>query len=367
MFARSHLSSRGVWVLGILLSVPCWARDAEGSSVDARIRYYARKVREHSRLYPAYAQLGAAYLDKARQTHDPALLNKARTLLNRSLEIQPNFPAMKTMTALCNFTHRFEEALEWGRRALQASPNDAAVTALLVEAYLGLGHTADAERLLPVKVGTEPTGFYTAVAQAHWLASKGRGADAAAAFVKAGEFARAQNEMEPVVWSYVSAAGVLIDADQAQRAKPHLELASSLDPDNISVRVHEAELFEAEDELAEALAIYEAVLAETNDPLIHARAFKIARQLGREQHVRQHFEAAEQGFLRAIEAGEIYTLGALARLYEAADVNLDRALALARQNLQYKRDAQARATFASIQARHDRAGKHPQHIAVPKE
>ena len=50
---------------------------------------------------------------------------------------------------------------------------------------------------------------------------------------------------------------------------------------------------------------------------------------------------------RVIDAGEVYTLGALARLYLAAQVHPDQARELAEKNLKYKRDAQARDSLAA--------------------
>ena len=93
-------------------------------AMDAAIRYYSDKVAHHPRHYPAYAQLGASYLAKARLTLDPADVTAARGALNRSLEIQPNFGAIKSMAAVCNFAHRFEEALRWGERAREAAAAD---------------------------------------------------------------------------------------------------------------------------------------------------------------------------------------------------------------------------------------------------
>ena len=74
--------------------------------VDARIRFYTKKVSQHPRLDQGYALLAVAYLDKARETLDPAFLAKAGSTLEHSITIQPNFLAFTTMTALSNFTHR---------------------------------------------------------------------------------------------------------------------------------------------------------------------------------------------------------------------------------------------------------------------
>ena len=317
---------------------------------DERIQYYSDKIDTYPRHCPAYAQLAVAYLDKARQTHDPTCLKKARQALRQSLEIQPNFQAFKTMAAVCNFAHRFEEALRWAKRAAEAAPDDTAVTAMLVEAYLGLGRYGDAETILP-QGNVAPGDFHIAAARGHWFASLRRFNQAAAAFQESVDFARQAEEIDLVVWAAVSTAGALIDTSQLDQARKHLNAASRLDPMDLELRIHQAELIEAEGKLKKALASYEAILDDSNDPTIHAKVFTLARRLGQPVRAQRHFDAAEEGFRRAIDAGEVYTLGALAHLYAAADVHLELALDLARQNLQYKRDIAAQAILDSIRSK----------------
>ncbi|MCH8039301.1 MAG: tetratricopeptide repeat protein [Nitrospinae bacterium] len=322
--------------------------------IDARIRFYTKKVSQHPRLHQGYALLAVAYLDKARETLDPAFLAKAGLTLEHSITIQPNFLAFKTMTALSNFTHRFEDALRWGKRAAEASPNDTAVTALLVEAYMGLGRYDDAAKLLP-PVGSKPGDFYTVAALGQWLASQLRYDEAVDAFLDAATFARAEGVIDLVVWAEVSAAGALLDWGHPGLARPHLDVAASLSSSNKVVqrelRLHLAEFYEAEGRLEKALALYGVLLEKQDVPDIHHKAFLLARWLDREGQAQRHFKAAEKGFQDAIDAGEVYTLGALARLYAEADVNIEKALGLARHNMEYKRDTKAEATLAYVRSK----------------
>ena len=110
-------------LLGIALVAGCSLPSGSATpGTDARIDYYLEKTASHPRLYPAHAQLGAAFLQKAKESHDPLCLEKAHRALERSVEIQPNFSAFKAMADLCNFSHRFEEALRWADRAAEAFP-----------------------------------------------------------------------------------------------------------------------------------------------------------------------------------------------------------------------------------------------------
>lgn len=187
-----------------------------------------------------------------------------------------------------------------------------------------------------------------AAALGNWLVSQRRHDEAAGAFQIASTLAHAAGVRELVVWAEVSAAGVFIDSHRPESARLHLERATALDARNVRLRLHQAELLGAEGNHMDALAVHEALLKERNDPEIHRKAFDLARQLGQRSKAQLHFDAAEEGFQRAIDASEIYTLGALAQLYCDAEVKLQQALALAERNLQYKRDLEAQETVACI-------------------
>lgn len=329
------------------------ASSPPGPHAEARIRFYSAKVSQHPRLYQAYALLAAAYIDKARETPDPALVAQANKALERSMAIQPSFIAFKTLAILFNFTHRFDDALRWAKRAAKVDPDDSSVTAQLVEAYMGQGRYEAAAKLLPSE-GVHTRDFYKAAALGHWLASQLRYDEASRAFVAASIIARGDNANDLAAWAEIMAAAALLDGGRAGPARYHLEAAASMSPAGAAVRkelrLHWAELYESECRLEKALSTYEDLLAEQSDPEIHHKAFRVARWLNRDHLAEQHFKAAESGFQRVVDAGEIYTLGALARLYADAGIQLQKARTLAERNLEYKRDRAAEATFAYVRS-----------------
>ncbi len=300
-------------------------------------------------------QFASDYLEKARLTYDPAWLREIFSAVESSLAIQPNLEAFKMKARAFNYGHRFEQALEWGRRAQEAFPGpDSEVIALLVEAYVGLGLADEAEKLLPPP-GSAVGDFRTAGALGRWLASEKRWDGAVAAFSQASRLARAARAREFVVWAEVSSAGILIDSGRLEEARLHLEAARRLDPDDVELLIHSAELLEAEGRAQEALASYRDLATELANPPIHHMAFRAARGLEREVEASRHFRAAEEGYLAVLEESEVYSLDALARLYADAEIHMDRALELAERNLQYKRDAAAWATLAYVRERMTRS------------
>jgi len=325
-------------------------RPASTARVTERIRHYERQVEKYPRHYPAYVSLGYACLDRARQTHDAAWVRKARAYVARSLEIQPSLTGYQAMAAICNFAHRFPEAIVWGEQAAQAAPEDTSVTALLVEAHLALGQIEEATRLCQrTAAGAED--FHGLVAKARLAAAQERPAEAAELFVRAA--AASGEAREFATWALVMAAGVWIDAGRTAEARLLLDDAARLDDADFMLALHRAELAEAEGDWPEALARYERLAAEDGDPTVHARAFIAARRLGNESAGHRHFTAAELAYRKVLAEGEVYTLGSLADLYAEAGVKLPEALALAEQNLSFVRDRRSRDLVERLGVKND--------------
>lgn len=345
MLARTSLSAAAVAAAALLAGCASARPSADPTR---QIRYYQRRVEEHPRLYPAWVALGAAHLERARRTHDPSDLAAARDAADRALAIQPNLEAYRLRAAAAGFAHRFEEALSWADRAAEAAPEDAGITALRVEAYVGLGRDEEARRLLP-EDGRPLRQFHTAAALGQWFAAEGRPDRAEAAFEEAARLARAAGVPELEAWSEVRSAGVWLDSGQPGPARAHLARAAQIAPDDYQLAVHRAELDAAEGRDAEALRRFERLLRDRDDPELHRRAFLVSRRLGRKADARRHFEAAEALDRRVLDAGEIYTLEALARLYCDAGVHLEEARRLAEENLRYKRDRSARRALECVE------------------
>lgn len=336
---RSSRLLAGILALGFTAVV---AQPVNGiaADIDARMRYYEEKLEHHPRLYPIHALLGIAYLDKARATYDPTWLLRAQKALGESNRIQPNLPAYKGLAALSNYRHRFAEGLMWARRVLATRPEDTEGLAMLVEAHLGLGEVDAARALLPV-AGEQPQDFYTAAALGQWLSTQSYYEQAHRMFLLAAELAGAEDRQELWVWAMVMAAGMRIDAGRTEEAKLLLRQVAGVAPKDEALLLHWAEVHAAEGRRGEALAIYQRLLQDERDGGIYYLAFRLARNLDRPALAAEYLAAAERAFIVALDAGEVYTLEALARLYCDAGVKLERAHELAQRNLRYKRDLAA--------------------------
>ncbi|MEZ4360940.1 MAG: hypothetical protein R3B48_12225 [Kofleriaceae bacterium] len=315
------------------------AAATERTDPERRVAFYEAKLAASPRHYPSLASLAVAELDRAKETGDPSWLARARTHAAASMAIQANVQALKAQAQLASYAHRFAEAVELCQRARAIYPPDTSLAALEVEAQLGLGEATAAAAALATFPADD---FYAAFARGLIAAAAGDGPGAAAAFARAAERAAAERVVALQRFALVSAAGALLDTDDADAAAPYLEQAERLGADDRRLRLHRAEWQEQTGHRGEALRALEALIAERDEPELRRRAARLARQEGRPEVAAAHFAAARAGYQRGLDAGERYPLEGLAYLLLEAGVDLPRARAAAEQNLEHKRDASAR-------------------------
>lgn len=287
---------------------------------ETRIGIAEQKLADAPLLYPVWAELGEAHLDRARVTRAPEDVQAARAAFERSLAVQENAVALRGMIALANYRHRFEEALEWVPRARAAWPEDSTVLGLEVEALLSLA-AADPGRLdeargAVARRAIDERDFHARAARARLWLAEGHVDDAAQEFLAAADVARKESA-ELARWAIVRAAAAWIDTGSPDRAAPLLDECLAQAPDDVDALVHLAEVHAGLGDDAAALAAYERALTLVNDPMLHASAAPLAATLGDNERAAHHAEIAERELMRAVAAGEDYTQNALSRMRAA--------------------------------------------------
>lgn len=107
-----------------------------------------------------YNVLASAYIGLARETGDFSLNAKAQTSINRALEVEPeDINAQKIQASLQLTFHRFDEALEAGKKLQQKYPQDAFIYGVLTDANVELGNYDEAvdsvQKMVDLRPGME--------------------------------------------------------------------------------------------------------------------------------------------------------------------------------------------------------------------
>lgn len=126
-------------------------------STAARVALHQRNVRERPRSPDARALLAAAYLQRARETGDPALYGRADGVVRRALALAPDHAGALTQAGVLALArHDFRAALSYGQRARRAAPDVVRPLGVVVDAQVELGRYGDAARTLQRMVDSKP-------------------------------------------------------------------------------------------------------------------------------------------------------------------------------------------------------------------
>src|SRR5579862_5323998 len=121
---------------------------AQRNSTDSLIEKLQMRVKIHPDDYAGFDALGAAYLQKGRETADAADYELAKTALGKSLDLLSNDPAavsaMTNMGVACMAEHRFEDALAWAQNAIALGSGDPSPWGIAGDALADMGDYAGA-------------------------------------------------------------------------------------------------------------------------------------------------------------------------------------------------------------------------------
>lgn len=110
------------------------------SSADRYISALKEQLIEAPENINILNKLGAAYIQKARETNDPEYYASAENVLNRSIDLQQeNFLAYAELGSVKLSRHHFREALELSEKSLTQNPYSAYSYGVLVDAQVELG------------------------------------------------------------------------------------------------------------------------------------------------------------------------------------------------------------------------------------
>ena len=111
-----------IWISLLCLMMLSAPLRAQKSPTDQLIQSLELHVKMYPQDYAGYDGLGAAFLQKGRETGDADYYERAKMALNKSLDLRSGDPsaasAMTNMAVACMSEHRFADALDWAQNAL---------------------------------------------------------------------------------------------------------------------------------------------------------------------------------------------------------------------------------------------------------
>ena len=314
-------------------------------ALERKIAVYRAKLKKSPRLYPVWAQLGGAYLRRARFQSSWEDLQHAERALERSLAIQRNPVAWRWLAAVRLDQHRFPEAAALARQAVEAWEADGMSRAIWSDALLAMGRYDKARAVF----GDQSQDFYSIVGRSRLLFLTNRPQEAIQQLQRAlGILRRDPSEQatEAKAWCHLMIGGYYYEIDQPSNAKDAYARALVFDPERIDGLEHVAEWEATYGKKETAVRMYRDIIATTPRPQEKLALGVLLLDLGVGDEGESLINEAIESWQRRLEKGDISVRRELALALLDHGGDMQHGLRLARADLEIRQDALASDTLA---------------------
>jgi len=322
---------------------------AQQNATDHLVRNVQAGVKRYPEDYAGYAALGAAYLQKGRETADAADYELAKSALEKSLDRLSNDPAaafaMTQMAVVCMVEHRFDDALSWAQRALALGSGDPSPWAIAGDALADMGDyngASEAYSRLESSYGSEDEKLafsYQRDSRMSFLRFVAGDTQGAIQFMSSAVRTAIETHMpaENIAWSQYQLGEELFLAGETNAAeKAYL---ASLDecPNYYRALAGLAKVRASQNRYADAVKLYKEAIARVPYPEYAASLGDVYFKLGQLADAKKQFDLVEFiGYLSQVNQ-QIHNRD-LALFYADHDLKLRESLSLARKELEVRRD-----------------------------
>ncbi|MBG0563948.1 tetratricopeptide repeat protein [Actinoplanes aureus] len=251
------------------------------------------------RDWTTWAELGMAYVQRARVTGDPADYPRAQQALERSLEVRPeqNAAALTGLGALAAARHDFPLALRHGQAAVAVDPYRAAALGVVADALTELGRYPEAFDTVQRMVDLRPDTASYARASYTWEL-RGDLPRANDAMLRALE--AAANPQDAVFARY-HLGELAYAAGDLETAATHFAEGSRFDPRYPPLRAGQARVRAARGDTATAVAEFQAIVASVPNPSYAAELGDLLVATGQEAAGARQYALARAGWTGSAE------------------------------------------------------------------
>ena len=340
-------------ILSLLLLIGCLAGSAapraQQNATDDLIKSLQARIKRYPEDHAGYAGLGAAYLQKGRETADAADYELAKGALEKSLDLLSNDPAaafaMTQMAVVCMAEHRFEDALTWAQRALALGSGDPSPWAIAGDALADMGDykgASDAYSRLESSYGLEDEKLpflYQRDSRMSFLRFVAGDTQDAIQLMRSAVRTAMETHMpaENIAWSqYQLGEELLLAGDTNAAEKGYLASLEEF-PNYYRALAGLAKVRASQGRYLDAIKLYKEAIARVPYPEYAAALGDIYRKLGQLEDAKKQYELVEFiGYLSQVNQ-QIHNRD-LALFYADHDLKLHDSLALARKELEVRRD-----------------------------
>ncbi|MEW6145583.1 MAG: tetratricopeptide repeat protein [Thermodesulfobacteriota bacterium] len=317
------------------------------SPADILIELYRSKIKEDPGDYYNYTKLGASYIQKGREAGGIKPYLQAREALMKSLELYPDgYAAYIYLGQVSSYTHDFRKTIEYAKKAIELKPEKSVSYGVLGDAYMELGMYEEAAKAYETASIISP-GFYSWSRIAQMKDLTGDTEVAIEIMKDAIDLALRDNlPGENRAWANVMLGSFYHKTGDLEKAEKSYQEALRSFKDHYLALEHLAEVQAARGSYREAARLYERALQINPKPHFYIELGKIYEKLGRPEKSEKLYREAEERYKDYAESGIRGHSRELVLFYTDRNINLDKALELARRDSEGTADIYACDTLA---------------------
>jgi tetratricopeptide (TPR) repeat protein len=317
------------------------------TGTEQAIRNAQLSVARSSNDAKAFAGLGAAYFQRARESGDVADYQLAEQSIGKSLDlVSQDFSAdapLETMAEICMGEHRFADALTYAHKALSLGTGDISPFAIVGDAYADMGEYDKAHdaygHLTPPDMTLSPRAAYARDSRLSYLKFIAGDTTGAISLMKTAvaEGVEAQLPSENLAWLYYELGEYFTQAGDGASADSAYLTALEAHPGDYRALAALAKLRANNGRSAEAIGLYQKAIAVVPMPIFIAELGDLYAKSGNQAEARKQYALIEYiGLLGHIN--QVLHNRDLALFYADHDMKLPEALDLAQKELEVRHD-----------------------------
>jgi tetratricopeptide (TPR) repeat protein len=296
----------------------------------------------------AYASLGAAFFQRARETGDVEDFQLAEQALHKSLALNnADFSAERaysTMAEVCMGEHRFSDAITYAQKALALGSGDLSSFAIVGDANADMGEYETAaiaySRLdLSDESAAQPRHVYVRESRTSYLKFVSGDTPGAIRLMQTAVAAGTEARLpaENLAWLYYELGEYEFQAGDNSAANHAYLTALNIHPGDYRAMAALGKLRGTQGRYDEAIKLYQGAIAVVPMPLFVAELGDIYNQAGNPAEAKKQYQLVEYiGMLGHIN--QVLHNRDLALFYADHDIKLDEALALAHKEFEARHD-----------------------------